>query len=180
LYYNKRVCILSIKDPLAPDLYIEERNLCKRIQGGKKMKSYIAKPQEIERKWYVVDAAGKPLGRVASQVASILRGKNKPIFTPNVDTGDFVIIINAEKVVLTGKKLDQKMLRHHSLYPGGLKETPYREALSKKPEFVFEEAVRRMLPNGVLGRQMLKKLKVYRGAEHNNAAQKPEVLELRY
>jgi large subunit ribosomal protein L13 len=180
LYYNKRVCILSIKDPLAPDLYIEERNLCKRIQGGKKMKSYIAKPQEIERKWYVVDAAGKPLGRVASQVASILRGKNKPIFTPNVDTGDFVIIINAEKVVLTGKKLDQKMLRHHSLYPGGLKETPYREALSKKPEFVFEEAVRRMLPKGVLGRQMLKKLKVYRGAEHNNAAQKPEVLELRY
>lgn len=144
------------------------------------MKSYIAKPQEVERKWYVVDAAGKPLGRVASQVATILRGKNKPTFTPNVDTGDFVIIINAEKVVLTGKKLDQKMLRHHSLYPGGLKETPYREAIQKKPEFVFQEAVRRMLPNGVLGRQMLKKLKVYRGAEHNHEAQKPEVLELRY
>ncbi|MTK12926.1 MAG: 50S ribosomal protein L13 [Clostridiaceae bacterium] len=144
------------------------------------MKSYIAKPQEVERKWYVVDAAGKPLGRVASQVATILRGKNKPTFTPNVDTGDFVIIINAEKVVLTGKKLDQKMLRHHSLYPGGLKETPYREAIAKKPEFVFQEAVRRMLPNGVLGRQMLKKLKVYRGTEHNHEAQKPEVLELRY
>lgn len=144
------------------------------------MKSYIAKPQEIERKWYVVDAAGKPLGRVASQVASILRGKNKPIFTPNVDTGDFVIIINAEKVVLTGKKLDQKMLRHHSLYPGGLKETPYRVALQKKPEFVFHEAVRRMLPHGVLGRQVLKKLKVYRGAEHDQQAQKPELLELRY
>jgi large subunit ribosomal protein L13 len=144
------------------------------------MKSYIAKTQEVERKWYVVDAAGKPLGRVASQVASILRGKNKPTFTPHVDTGDFVIIINAEKVVLTGKKLDQKMLRHHSLYPGGLKETPYREAIQKKPEFVFSEAVRRMLPKGVLGRQMLKKLKVYRGAEHNNEAQKPEVLELRY
>ncbi|WML36240.1 50S ribosomal protein L13 [Clostridium sp. OS1-26] len=144
------------------------------------MKSYIAKPQEVERKWYVVDAAGKPLGRVASQVATILRGKHKPTFTPNVDTGDFVIIINAEKVVLTGKKLDQKMLRHHSLYPGGLKETPYREAIQKKPEFVFQEAVRRMLPNGVLGRQMLKKLKVYRGAEHNHEAQKPEVLELRY
>ncbi|PRR80523.1 50S ribosomal protein L13 [Clostridium liquoris] len=144
------------------------------------MKSYIAKPQEIERKWYVVDAAGKPLGRVASQVASILRGKNKPIFTPHVDTGDFVIVINAEKIVLTGKKLDQKMLRHHSLYPGGLKETSYREALAKKPEFVFSEAVRRMLPKGVLGRDMLKKLKVYRGTEHNHEAQKPEILELRY
>ena len=144
------------------------------------MKSYIAKPQEIERKWYVVDAAGKPLGRVASQVASILRGKNKPIFTPHVDTGDFVIVINAEKIVLTGKKLDQKMLRHHSLYPGGLKETSYREALAKKPEFVFSEAVRRMLPKGVLGRDMLKKLKVYRGTEHNHDAQQPEVLELKY
>ncbi|MBU5591777.1 50S ribosomal protein L13 [Clostridium sp. MSJ-4] len=144
------------------------------------MKSYIAKPQEIDRKWYVVDAAGKPLGRVASQVASILRGKHKPTFTPNVDTGDFVIIINAEKVVLTGKKLDQKMMRHHSLYPGGLKETPYREVLAKKPEFVFEEAVRRMLPTGVLGRQMLKKLKVYRGSEHDHQAQKPEVLDLKY
>lgn len=144
------------------------------------MKSYIAKPQEVERKWYVVDAAGKPLGRVASQVATILRGKNKPTFTPNVDCGDFVIIINSEKVVLTGKKLDQKLMRKHSLYPGGLKETPYREVLAKKPEFAFEEAVRRMLPKGVLGRQMLKKLKVYRGAEHNNAAQKPEVLELKY
>ncbi|MBP2033089.1 large subunit ribosomal protein L13 [Clostridium algifaecis] len=144
------------------------------------MKSYIAKPQDIKRKWYVVDAAGKPLGRVASQVASILRGKNKPIFTPHVDTGDFVIVINAEKVVLTGKKLDQKLLRHHSLYAGGLKETPYREALAKKPEFVFGEAVRRMLPKGVLGRQMFKKLRVYKGSEHNHEAQKPEVLELRY
>lgn len=144
------------------------------------MKSFIAKPQEVERKWYIVDAAGKPLGRVASQVASILRGKHKPTFTPHVDTGDYVIIINAEKVVLTGKKLDQKMLRHHSFYPGGLKETPYREAIAKKPEFVFSEAVRRMLPKGVLGRQMLTKLKVYRGAEHNQQAQKPEVLELKY
>ena len=144
------------------------------------MKSYIAKPEQIERKWYIVDAAGKPLGRVASQIASILRGKNKPIYTPHVDTGDFVIIINAEKVVLTGKKLDQKMLRHHSLYPGGLKEISYRDALAKKPEFVFQEAVRRMLPDGPLGRQMFKKLKVYRGAEHNHEAQKPEVLELKY
>lgn len=144
------------------------------------MKSYIAKAQEVERKWYIVDAAGKPLGRVASQVASILRGKNKPTFTPNVDCGDYVIIINAEKVVLTGKKLDQKFMRKYSKYPGGLKETSYRELLEKKPEFAFEEAVRRMLPTGVLGRQMLKKLKVYKGAEHNNAAQKPEVLELKY
>ncbi|AAO37029.1 50S ribosomal protein L13 [Clostridium tetani] len=144
------------------------------------MKSYIAKPEEVQRKWYVVDAEGKPLGRVASQVALILRGKNKPTYTPHVDTGDYVVIINAEKVVLTGKKLDQKMLRHHSLYPGGLKEVPYKEALAKKPEFVFEEAVRRMLPKGPLGRKMLKKLKVYRGSEHNNEAQNPEVLELRY
>ena len=144
------------------------------------MKSYIAKASEIQRKWYVVDAAGKPLGRVASQVASILRGKNKPTFTPNVDCGDFVIVINAEKVVLTGKKLDQKLMRKHSFYPGGLKETPYRVVLDKKPEFAFEEAVSRMLPNGVLGRQMLKKLNVYRGAEHNHAAQQPEVLELKY
>jgi large subunit ribosomal protein L13 len=153
--------------------------LC-RVQGGKKMKSYLAKKNEVERKWYVIDATGKPLGRVASQVASILRGKNKPVFTPNVDTGDFVVIINAEKVVLTGKKLDQKMMRHHSLYPGGLKETPYREVMAKKPEFAFSEAVRRMLPSGPLGRDMLKKLKVFRGAEHTHEAQKPEVLELKY
>ena len=144
------------------------------------MKSYIAKAQEVEKKWYVVDAAGKPLGRVASQVATILRGKHKPTFTPNVDCGDFVIVINAEKVVLTGKKLDQKMLRKHSGYVGGLKEIPYREVLAKKPEFAFEEAVGRMLPSGVLGRQMLKKLKVYKGSEHEHAAQKPEVLELKY
>jgi large subunit ribosomal protein L13 len=144
------------------------------------MKSFIPKPEDIVKKWYIVDAAGKPLGRVASQVAAILRGKNKPIYTPSVDTGDYVIIINAEKIVLTGKKLDQKMLRHHSLYPGGLKETPYREVLAKKPEFAFHEAVRRMLPDGPLGRDMLLKLKVYRGPEHDNQAQKPEVLELKY
>ncbi|WP_138204884.1 50S ribosomal protein L13 [Haloimpatiens lingqiaonensis] len=144
------------------------------------MKSYIAKPQEVERKWYVIDVAGKPLGRAASQIASILRGKNKPTYTPNVDTGDYVIVLNADKVLLTGKKLDQKMLRHHSLYPGGLKEISYKEALAKKPEFVFQEAVRRMLPSGPLGRQMLTKLKVYKGEEHDNQAQKPEVLELRY
>lgn len=144
------------------------------------MKSYIANAQNVERSWYVVDAAGKPLGRVASQVASILRGKNKPTFTPNVDCGDFVIVINAEKAVLTGKKLEQKMMRKHSMYPGGLKETPYKVVMEKKPEFAFEEAVRRMLPKGVLGRKMLKKLKVSRNAEHEHAAQNPQVLELKY
>lgn len=141
--------------------------------------TYMAKPEEINRKWYVVDAEGKTLGRLASQVASILRGKNKPIFTPHIDTGDFVIIINAEKVVLTGKKLDQKMYRHHSLYPGGLKEMPYRKFLAKKPEFAVYEAVRGMLPKGPLGRKMLKKLKVYRGPEHNHQAQKPEFLDIK-
>ncbi|MBO1264750.1 50S ribosomal protein L13 [Proteiniclasticum sp. SCR006] len=144
------------------------------------MKSYQAKTGAYQPKWYVVDAAGKPLGRVASQVALILRGKNKPEFTPNVDLGDFVIIINAEKVVLTGKKLDQKMMRRHSNYPGGLKETPYREVLAKKPELAFSEAVRRMLPKGVLGRNQAKKLKVYRGENHPHEAQNPEVLELKY
>lgn len=141
--------------------------------------TYLAKPQDIDRKWYVVDAEGKTLGRLASQVASILRGKNKPIFTPNVDTGDYVIIINAEKIVLTGKKLDKKMYRHHSLYPGGLKEIPYRKFLADKPEFAVSEAIRGMLPKGPLGRQMLKKLKVYRGPEHDHQAQKPEFLDIK-
>jgi large subunit ribosomal protein L13 len=144
------------------------------------MKSYMAKPEDIKRKWYLVDAEGKTLGRMTSQIASILRGKNKPIFTPFIDTGDFVIVINAEKVVLTGKKLDEKLYRHHSLYPGGLKETPYRKLLATKPELAIEEAVRRMLPKGPLGRQMLKKLRVYKGSEHNHEAQKPEKLELKY
>ncbi|MHC1685660.1 MAG: 50S ribosomal protein L13 [Clostridiaceae bacterium] len=144
------------------------------------MKSYLAKQNEVKKNWYVIDVAGKPLGRAASQIATILRGKNKPEFTPNVDCGDFVIVVNADKIVLTGKKLDQKMLRHHSLYPGGLKEIPYRTAIEKKPEFVFQEAVRRMLPKGPLGRKMLKKLKVNKGAEHEHAAQNPEVLELKY
>lgn len=144
------------------------------------MKSYIAKPETVQRNWYVIDVEGKTLGRAASQVASILRGKNKPTYTPHVDTGDYVIIVNAEKVVLTGKKLKQKKLRHHSFYPGGLKEMSYADALKKKPEFVFHEAVRRMLPSGPLGRKMIKKLKVYRGPEHKHQAQKPQVLELRY
>ena len=144
------------------------------------MKSFMQKKESVSRDWYVIDAADIPLGRLAVMAATMLRGKHKPTFTPNVDCGDFVIVINAEKVVLTGKKLDQKMMRKHSLYPGGLKETPYREVLAKKPEFAFEEAVRRMLPTGVLGRKMLKKLKVYQGAEHEHAAQQPEVLELKY
>ena len=142
--------------------------------------TYMAKKNEVESKWYIIDASQKPLGRVAAEAAKLLRGKHKPTFTPNVDCGDHVIVINAEKVVLTGKKLDQKFMRKYSGYVGGLKEVPYREVLAKKPEAAFEEAVKRMLPSGVLGRQMLKKLNVYRGAEHNHAAQKPEVLELKY
>ncbi|EYE87730.1 50S ribosomal protein L13 [Fervidicella metallireducens AeB] len=144
------------------------------------MKTYMANAQDVQRKWYVVDATDKTLGRLASQVAAILRGKNKATFTPHVDTGDYVIIINAEKVALTGKKLDQKLYRKHSLYPGGLKETPYRKMLETKPELVVEEAVRRMLPKGPLGSKMFKKLKVYAGAQHEHEAQKPEVLELKY
>ncbi len=143
------------------------------------MKTYMAKGETLERKWYVVDANGLVLGRLASQVASILRGKNKPIYTPHVDTGDFVIIVNADKVVLTGKKLDQKKYIHHTDYPGGLKEISYRDLMAKKPEFAVYEAVRRMLPKGPLGRKMLKKLRVYKGAEHVHAAQLPEALALK-
>ncbi|SKC35452.1 50S ribosomal protein L13 [Maledivibacter halophilus] len=142
------------------------------------MKSYVAKPQEVERKWYVVDAEGKTLGRLATQVATILRGKHKPTFTPHVDTGDFVIILNAEKVKLTGKKLDQKMYRWHTGYPGGLKERTYREMINNKPEKVVFSAVKGMLPKNKLGRQMIKKLRVYRGPEHGHQAQQPEILDI--
>ena len=138
----------------------------------------MAKSEELQRKWYIIDADGKPLGRLASEVAKILRGKNKPIYTPHVDTGDHVIIINAEKVVLTGKKLEQKLYRHHSLYPGGLKETQYKIIMEERPEFAIMKAVKGMLPHNSLGRQMLKKLRVYKGAEHNHQAQKPEKLDL--
>ena len=140
------------------------------------MNNYMANPDKIERKWYVVDAEGKTLGRLASEVAKVLRGKNKPVFTPHVDTGDYVIIVNAEKVSVTGKKLDQKIYYHHSDYVGGMKETTLREMMAKKPEKVLELAVKGMLPKGPLGRSMIKKLHVYAGPEHNNAAQKPEVL----
>ena len=142
------------------------------------MKTFMPKAADITRKWYVVDAEGLALGRVASQVANILRGKNKPIYTPNVDTGDFVIVINADKVILTGKKLDQKIYYKHSGFVGGLKETKYRKLLAEKPEEAMRHAVVGMLPKGPLGRQMAKKLKIYAGTEHEHAAQKPEMLKL--
>lgn len=143
------------------------------------MNTYMAKASDVQRKWYVVDAEGVVLGRLASQVAAILRGKNKPTYTPHVDTGDYVIIINADKVVLTGKKLDQKVYYKHSGYAGGLKETPYRRLMAEKPEFAVEHAIIGMLPKGPLGRKMAKKLKVYSGSEHEQAAQQPEVLILK-
>ncbi len=140
------------------------------------MKTFMASPATIDRKWYVVDAAGMTLGRLASEVAKILRGKNKPIFTPHMDTGDYVIVVNAEKIEVTGKKLDQKIYHHHSEYVGGMKETTLREKMAKKPEQVVELAVKGMLPKGPLGRQMYRKLYVYAGPDHNHAAQKPETL----
>lgn len=141
------------------------------------MKSYMASPSDVERKWYVVDAEGKTLGRLASEIANILRGKKKPIYTPHIDTGDYVIVVNAEKVVTTGKKLNQKIYYHHSDYVGGMKETTLKDMLIKKPEYVMTHAVKGMLPKGPLGRQMLKKLFVYAGPEHKHAAQKPEALD---
>lgn len=140
------------------------------------MKTFMASPSTIDRKWYVVDATGCTLGRLSSEVAKVLRGKNKAIFTPHIDTGDYVIVINADKIKVTGKKLDQKIYYHHSDYVGGMKETTLREMLNKKPERVIELAVKGMLPKGPLGRQMFTKLHVYAGAEHGHEAQKPEVL----
>ena len=143
------------------------------------MKTFMANAETVERKWYVVDADGMTLGRLASQVAAILRGKNKPTFTPHVDCGDHVIVINAAKVVLSGKKLDQKIYYHHSGFAGGLKQTKYRKLMAEKPEFAVKHAVIGMLPKGPLGRQMGRKLRVYAGAEHEHEAQKPEVLVLK-
>ena len=140
------------------------------------MKTFMASPATIDRKWYVVDATDMTLGRLASEVASVLRGKNKPIFTPHMDTGDYVIIINAEKIAVTGKKLDQKVYYHHSDYVGGMKSATLREKMNKKPEEVIEHAVKGMRPKGPLGREMYKKLFVYAGPEHKHAAQKPEAL----
>ncbi len=142
------------------------------------MKSYMATNQTVERKWYVVDASGMALGRLASQVASILRGKNKPTFTPNVDTGDFVIVLNSDKVVLTGKKLEQKFYTYHTGYIGGLKQVPYSRMMAEKSDLAVYEAVKGMLPKNKLGRQMLTKLRVYKGAEHNHQAQQPVELTL--
>lgn len=140
------------------------------------MKTFMANPAEVERKWYVVDAEGVALGRLASEVAKVLRGKNKPVYTPSEDTGDYVVVINAEKVKVTGKKLDQKIYYQHSDYVGGMRETTLRDMLATKPEFVIEHAVKGMLPKGPLGRQMFTKLHVYAGPEHKQQAQKPEVL----
>ena len=141
------------------------------------MKTFMAKPGEVERKWYVVDATDLVLGRLASNVAAVLRGKNKPIFTPNVDTGDYVIIINADKVRLTGKKLEQKYYRYHTGYIGGLKEIQYKELMAKKPVLAVELAIKGMLPKNSIGRQMFRKLKVYAGSEHPHAAQQPVELK---
>ena len=142
------------------------------------MKTYMAKAESVERKWYVVDAAGVPMGRLASRVASVLRGKNKPTYTPNVDTGDFVIVINTDKAVLTGKKLENKFYRYHTGYIGGLKEISYKKMMAEKSDLAVYEAVKGMLPKNALGRATLKKLRVYKGAEHNHAAQKPEELKV--
>ena len=144
------------------------------------MKTYMANPDKVEKKWYVVDAAGCTLGRLASEVAKVLRGKNKPIYTPHMDCGDYVIIVNADKVKVTGKKLDQKIYYHHSEYVGGMKEATLREMMAKKPEQVVKLAVKGMLPKGPLGKSMIKKLHVYAGPEHEQAAQKPEVLEFKF
>ena len=141
------------------------------------MKSFMASPSNIERKWYVVDATGHTLGRLSSEIASILRGKNKPTFTPHIDTGDYVVVVNADKIKVTGKKMDQKVYYHHSDYVGGMKEQTLKEKLAKKPEDVIYLAVKGMLPKGPLGRQMYTKLFVYAGPDHKHAAQKPETLE---
>ncbi|MCQ2560900.1 MAG: 50S ribosomal protein L13 [Clostridia bacterium] len=141
------------------------------------MSSYIAKPSEIERKWYILDAEGKTLGMLASEAASILRGKKKPIYTPYIDCGDYVIVINAEKIQVTGKKAQKKIYKHHTGYPGGLREITFEKLMEKDPEEIIRHAVKGMMPKGPMGRQMYKKLKVYVGPEHKHAAQKPEVWE---
>ena len=164
-----RVRLLTIKCP---------KDTHNPLKEDTNLNTYMAKASDVQRKWYVVDAEGVVLGRLASQVASILRGKNKPTYTPHVDTGDYVIVLNADKVVLTGKKLDQKIYYHHSGFAGGLKETKYSKLMAEKPAFAVKHAVVGMLPKGPLGRQMARKLRVYAGAEHEHEAQKPVVLEL--
>ena len=142
------------------------------------MKTFMAKKEEVKRDWYVIDATGKPLGRLASKVAMILKGKHKPTYTPHVDTGDYVIIVNADKVILTGKKMDNKVYYHHSGYPGGIKAESFKSLMSRSPEKVVYKAVWGMLPHNALGRRMIKKLKIYKGSEHPHEAQKPQVLSL--
>jgi large subunit ribosomal protein L13 len=144
------------------------------------MKSYMAKAENIQRKWYVIDAEGKPLGRLASEIAKILRGKNKPIYTPHVDTGDNVIILNSEKVLITGNKTNNKIYRHHSQHIGGMKEITFKDMVQKKPDRIIYLAVKGMLPKNSLGRSMIRKLRIYKGTEHNHEAQKPEILDLKF
>jgi len=144
------------------------------------MKSYMAKAESIQRKWYVIDAEGKPLGRLATEVARILRGKHKPTFTPHMDAGDHVIILNCEKVLVTGNKATQKMYRHHSQFMGGLKEIVFKDLIQRKPDRIIYQAVKGMLPKNSLGRAMIRKLRIYSGTEHNHEAQMPEVLELKF
>ena len=160
----------------------DERNSREAVQKKEeqKMKSYMATASTIERKWYVVDAEGQTLGRLASEIAKVLRGKNKPTYTPHIDTGDYVIVINAEKIRGSGNKLNDKVYYHHSGYVGGLKSSTMREKLEKDPTFVVEHAVKGMLPKGPLGRQMYKKLFVYAGPDHKHQAQQPETLEIKY
>ncbi|MBA2346524.1 MAG: 50S ribosomal protein L13 [Rubrobacter sp.] len=142
------------------------------------MKSYMARPLEVERKWHVIDAEGQTLGRLSSEIARILRGKNKPQYTPHVDTGDFIVVVNAEKVVVTGRKAEQKVYRRHTGYPGGLRETSYEQMLARKPTEVLRKAVRGMMPRTRLARQQFKKLKIYAGPEHPHAAQNPQPYEV--
>ena len=160
----------------------DERNSREAVQKKEeqKMKSYMATASTIERKWYVVDAEGQTLGRLASEIAKVLRGKNKPTYTPHIDTGDYVIVINAEKIRVSGNKLNDKVYYHHSGYVGGLKSSTMREKIEKDPTFVVEHAVKGMLPKGPLGRQMYKKLFVYAGPDHKHQAQQPETLEIKY
>lgn len=149
-----------------------------QIRVNLTMKTFVAKPETVQRDWYVVDAADKTLGRLAAEIALRLRGKHKPEYTPHVDTGDYIVVVNAEKIAVTGNKAKDKIYYSHSGYPGGLKDTTFEKLIAKKPEMVLEKAVKGMLPKGPLGRAMFRKLKVYTGAEHNHAAQQPQVLDI--
>ena len=165
---------MLLSDSLIPVRLVETR-----YNSGGLVKSYMARPLEVERKWYVIDAEGKTLGRLAAEIARILRGKNKPQYTPHVDVGDFVVVVNAEKVVVTGKKAEQKVYRQHSGYPGGMKETSYARMLERRPEEIVRKAVYGMMPKARLDRQQLRKLKIYAGPEHPHAAQNPQQYEVK-